>query len=59
MVFDKGKVDEEALTEWALESGVEDIREQENEWEVITSPDIFEQVRTARETKQWAPKWPR
>ena len=56
VVFDKGKVDEEALMEWALEAGVEDIREQENEWEVITSPEIFEPVRTALEEKQWIPQ---
>jgi len=49
-------VDEEALMEWALEAGVDDIREQENEWEVITSPEIFEQVRTALEKKQWIPQ---
>jgi YebC/PmpR family DNA-binding regulatory protein len=56
VVFDKGKVDEEALMEWALEAGVDDIREQENEWEVITSTEIFEQVRTALEKKQWIPQ---
>jgi YebC/PmpR family DNA-binding regulatory protein len=55
-VFDKGKVDEEALMEWALEAGVDDVREQENEWEVITTPEIFEQVRTALEEKQWIPQ---
>jgi YebC/PmpR family DNA-binding regulatory protein len=56
VVFDKGKVDEEALMEWALEAGVDDIREQENEWEVITSTEIFEQVRAALEEKQWIPQ---
>jgi len=39
-----------------LEAGVDDIREQENEWEVITSTEIFEQVRTALEEKQWVPQ---
>jgi YebC/PmpR family DNA-binding regulatory protein len=56
VVFDKGKVDEEALMEWALEAGVDDIREQENEWEVITSTEIFEPVRAALEEKQWIPQ---
>ena len=56
VVFDKGKVAEEALMEWALEAGVEDMREQENEWEVITSPENFEPVRTALEAKQWKPQ---
>jgi YebC/PmpR family DNA-binding regulatory protein len=56
VVFEKGKVDEEALMEWALEAGVDDIREQENEWEVITTPEIFEQVRTTLEEKKWIPQ---
>lgn len=56
VVFDKGQVEEEALMEWALEAGVDDIREQENEWEVITSPETFEQVRTALQGKQWTPQ---
>jgi YebC/PmpR family DNA-binding regulatory protein len=56
VVFDKGKVDEEALMEWALEAGVDDVREQENEWEVITASEIFEQVRTALEERRWIPQ---
>jgi YebC/PmpR family DNA-binding regulatory protein len=56
IVFDKNQIDEEALMEWGLEAGVEDIREQENEWEVITSVENFEKVRAAVEQKQWTPQ---
>jgi YebC/PmpR family DNA-binding regulatory protein len=56
IVFDKSKIDEEALMEWGLEAGVEDIREQEEEWEVITSLEDFEKTRAALETKKWIPQ---
>lgn len=52
-VIDKKQIDEEALMEWALEAGVEDIREQEKEWEVIALPENFEPVRAALEEKKW------
>jgi len=54
-VIDKKQIDEEALMEWALEAGVEDIREQEKEWEVITLPENIEPVRAALEEKKWNP----
>jgi len=53
IVFDKSRVDEEALMEWGLDAEVEDIREQEREWEVITSPENFEKIRTSLEEKKW------
>ena len=56
LVFEKGTVEEEALMEWGLEAGVEDIREQEKEWEVITAPEGFEEIRAALEGKPWAPQ---
>jgi transcriptional/translational regulatory protein YebC/TACO1 len=49
-------VEEEALMEWGLEAGVEDLREQEREWEVITSPEHFEAIRSGLEGKPWAPQ---
>jgi YebC/PmpR family DNA-binding regulatory protein len=52
-VLEKNKFDEEALMEWGLEAGVDDIREQENEWEVIASLENFEKIRTALEEKKW------
>jgi YebC/PmpR family DNA-binding regulatory protein len=56
LVFEKGTVEEEALMEWGLEAGVEDLREQEREWEVITSPEHFEAIRSGLEGKPWAPQ---
>lgn len=56
IVFDKSKIDEEALMEWALDAGVEDIREQESEWEVITSVENLEKIRAALEAKKWTPQ---
>jgi YebC/PmpR family DNA-binding regulatory protein len=55
LVFDKSLVDEEALMEWGLDAEVEDIREQEREWEVISSPENFEKIRTSLEEKKWNP----
>ena len=55
LVLEKDKINEEALMEWALEAGVDDIREQENEWEVITSVENFEKIRAALEEKKWPP----
>ncbi|MBI5604211.1 MAG: YebC/PmpR family DNA-binding transcriptional regulator, partial [Deltaproteobacteria bacterium] len=56
IVFDKSKIDEEALMEWALEAGVDDIREQESEWEVITAVENLEKIRAALEAKKWTPQ---
>jgi YebC/PmpR family DNA-binding regulatory protein len=56
IVFDKSKIEEEALMEWGLEAGVEDIREQEGEWEVITPLEDFERIRAALEAKKWVPQ---
>jgi YebC/PmpR family DNA-binding regulatory protein len=56
IVFEKSKVDEEALMEWGLEAGVDDIREQENELEVIVSLENFEKIRSELEEKKWVPQ---
>jgi len=47
ILFDKKKVDEDTLMDVALESGAEDVREEENEFEVITDPANFENVKRA------------
>jgi YebC/PmpR family DNA-binding regulatory protein len=47
IVFDKKDVDEDDLMELVLESGGEDVKEQESEYEVITEPDAFESVKDA------------
>ena len=49
IVFPKDRTDEEKLFEVALEAGAEDIKEEEKEFEVITEPTLFEQVKTAVE----------
>ena len=49
MVFRKDQADEEKLFELALEAGAEDIKEGEKEFEVITEPSSFEQVKSAIE----------
>ncbi len=47
IVVSKDDVDEDRLMECALEAGAEDVAESENEYEVITEPGIFENVRSA------------
>ncbi len=47
IVFEKDKVDEEQLLDLVLESGAEDVREEETEFEVIADPSDFESVRMA------------
>ena len=49
IVLPKEQTDEEKLFEVALEAGAEDIKEAENEFEVITEPSLFDQVKTAIE----------
>jgi YebC/PmpR family DNA-binding regulatory protein len=50
IVVGKDAVDEDRLMELALEAGAEDVVEQESEYEVITEPGIFEDVRSAMDT---------
>ena len=45
IVFEKNKVDEEQLLDLALESGAEDVKEEETEIEVVTDPSDFESVK--------------
>lgn len=47
IVFDKKNVNEDTLMELVLESGAEDIVEQESEYHVITDPNSFEDVKAA------------
>jgi YebC/PmpR family DNA-binding regulatory protein len=48
--LDRKKVNEDLLMETALEAGAEDIRDDEDEFEVITKPEDFETVKQAIET---------
>jgi YebC/PmpR family DNA-binding regulatory protein len=47
LVFEKVKVDEEQLINLALEAGAEDVREEDQEFEVISDPSNFESVKAA------------
>lgn len=51
IVFEKGKVEEEALLNLALEAGAEDVKEEENSFEVLTSIADFESVKKAFDDK--------
>jgi len=44
---EKKAVDEDKLMEMAIEAGAEDVREDNNSFEIITEPDDFESVKTA------------
>lgn len=51
IVVENSAVDEELLMDTAIDSGAEDVREDESTFEVITAPQDFEQVRTAIEDR--------
>jgi len=51
ILFDRKAVSEDILMEAALEAGAEDVREEENEYEVITDPAMFYDVKSAIESK--------
>jgi YebC/PmpR family DNA-binding regulatory protein len=50
-VLEKTAVSEDTLMEVALDAGAEDIREEDDTFEVITSPEDFEEVKKALEAK--------
>ncbi|HBD07050.1 MAG TPA: YebC/PmpR family DNA-binding transcriptional regulator [Syntrophobacteraceae bacterium] len=52
IVFNKDKVNEDDLMEVALEAGAEDVRDEGDQFEVITSLADFETVKTAFEQRQ-------
>jgi YebC/PmpR family DNA-binding regulatory protein len=49
ILFDRNQVDEERLIEVVLDAGAEDVREREREFEVITGPGQYEDVKRAVE----------
>jgi len=46
-VIEKSKADEEALLAAVLEAGADDMRDDDDNWEVLTPPDAFAQVQDA------------
>jgi YebC/PmpR family DNA-binding regulatory protein len=51
LLVSRNDIGEDALMELALEAGADDVREEEHEFEVITSPSAFEAVRRAIEQR--------
>jgi YebC/PmpR family DNA-binding regulatory protein len=49
LVVDKASVDEESLLELALNSGAEDVRDDSEEFEVVTDPGDFDEVKSVIE----------
>jgi YebC/PmpR family DNA-binding regulatory protein len=52
IVFDKKAMPEEELIELALDAGAEDVKDQEDQFEVITSPEDFANVKAAFDDKE-------
>src|SRR4051794_17704249 len=50
LVVEKAAKAEDELFDLAIEAGAEDIRDDDDNWEIITSPDSFESVQTAIKT---------
>lgn len=51
IVIDKNAIDEDTLMELALDAGAEDVKSEDDEYEVITSPASFEAVKKAIDAK--------
>jgi YebC/PmpR family DNA-binding regulatory protein len=51
IVFDKSVIPEEELLELALDAGAEDVKDQEDQFEVITSPEDFAAVKAVFDEK--------
>jgi YebC/PmpR family DNA-binding regulatory protein len=51
IVIDKKSIDEDTLMELALEAGADDVVAEESEFQVITAPDAFEEVKKAIDAK--------
>lgn len=51
ILIDKKALQEDEIMELALDVGAEDVREEENEYEIITDPSSFEQVKKAIDAK--------
>ena len=44
IVVEKSKTDEEKLLSAAIDAGADDVRDDEDNWEVVTAPDVFPAV---------------
>src|ERR1035437_7621686 len=52
LILDKKSIDEDSLMELALEAGAEDVRMEESEYQIVTSPEYFEVVKKAIEARK-------
>jgi YebC/PmpR family DNA-binding regulatory protein len=50
IAFDQGKAEEEKLLEVALDSGAEDVKQADNQFEVVMNPADFDKVKKAFDT---------
>ena len=55
IVFDRGEVNEDQLLEAALECGAEDLQSDESQFEVLTDPAAFLEVKEALEARGFTP----
>ncbi len=51
ILVDKSTIDEETLMDAALEAGADDVVEEETEFQILTAPENFDDVRNALEEK--------
>jgi len=47
IVVEKASVDEEVLMNTAIEAGADDFKDDGEHWEILTSPDMFDEIREA------------
>ncbi len=47
IVVEKSGVDEETLMTVAIEAGADDFKDEDDNWELISTPELFEEIRTA------------
>ena len=52
ILVDQGTIDEEKLMDLAIEAGAEDVADEENVFQVLTSPEDFDAVREALEAAE-------
>jgi len=52
LVIEKKSIDEDSLMELALEAGAEDVRIEESEYQVVTTPEHFEAVKMAMDARK-------
>ena len=55
ILIEKAKVDEDTLMTAALDAGADDMAEDGDNWEILTSPELFEAVREAVKALQLQP----